>query len=173
MRREFAMTSSTDRVWEIVEKVGICMLTTRTSSGELQSRPVEARPSREEGYIYIVTDIRSAKESEIERDSHMGLTFIDQQTNAYLAIAARGAVTTNPAQIKRWWRTTDSVWWKGADDPNVCVVQAELTSGSLWDGPASKAIEIFEFVKAKITGAKPNLGENRKTDIQLGPRSRS
>ena len=164
------MTSSSDRVWDIIEKVGICMLTTRTSNGELQSRPVEARPSRDEGCIYVVTDLRSAKEHEIERDPHMGLTFVDQQTNAYLAISAHGAITTNPVQIKRWWRSTDSVWWKGPDDPNVCVLQAELSSASLWDGPSSKAVELFEFIKAKVTGAKPNLGENRKTDVALGPR---
>jgi general stress protein 26 len=165
------MTSSTDRAWEIIEKVGVCMLTTRTSKGEFRSRPVEARPCRDEGCIYVVTDIRSAKEYEIERDAHLGLTFTDQQSNAYLAIAAHGAITTNQAQIKHWWRSTDSVWWKGPDDPNVCVLQAELTSGSMWDGPSSKAVELFEFIKAKVTGEKPNLGENRKADVSFGPRS--
>jgi general stress protein 26 len=161
------MTSSAERAWDIIEKVGICMLTTRTSKGELRSRPVEARPSRDEGCIYVVTDIRSAKEFEIERDPHLGLTFTDQQSNAYLAIAAHGAVTTNRAQVKRWWRSTDSLWWKGPDDPNVCVLQAGLTSGSMWDGPSSKAVELFEFIKAKVTGAEPNLGENRKTDVSF------
>jgi general stress protein 26 len=161
------MTSPTDRAWEIIEKVGVCMLTTRTSKGELRSRPVEARPSRDESCLYVVTDIRSAKEYEIERDPHIGLTFTDQQTNAYLAIAALGAITTNRAQVKHWWRSTDSLWWKGPDDPNVCVLQVELTSGSMWDGPSSKAVELFEFIKAKLTGEMPNLGENRKTDIEV------
>jgi general stress protein 26 len=146
------------------------MLTTRTSKGEFRSRPVEARPCRDEGCIYVVTDVHSGKEYEIERDPHLGLTFTDQQSNAYLAIAAQGAVTTDRAQIKRWWRSTDSVWWKGPDDPNVCVLQAELKSGSLWDGPTSKAVELFEFIKAKITGAAPNLGEKRKANVSFGGR---
>ena len=42
------MTSSTDRVWEIIEKVGICMLTTHASDGEFHLRPVEARLCRDE-----------------------------------------------------------------------------------------------------------------------------
>jgi general stress protein 26 len=100
----------------------------------------------------------------------LGLTFTDRQSNAYLAIAAHGAITTNRAQVKRWWRSTDSVWWKGPDDPNVCVLQAELTSGSMWDGPSSKAVGFFEFIKAKVTGTKPNLGENRKADVSFGGR---
>jgi general stress protein 26 len=161
------MTSPTDRAWDIIEKAGICMLTTRTASGELRARPVEARPCREEGCLYVVTDRRSAKEFEIERNPQLGLTFTEHQANAYLALAAHGAITINPAEIKRWWRATDSVWWKGPDDPNVCVLQAELLSGSLWDGPSSKAVEIYEFIKAKVTGAKPNLGENRKSDLRF------
>jgi general stress protein 26 len=162
-----AMTSSSNRVWEIIEKVGVCMLTTSTSIGELNSRPVEARPNREEGCIYIVTDAQSVKEHEIERDPQLSLTFTHQQENAYLAISARGIVSSDPTTVKRYWKETDSVWWKGPNDPNVCVVRVELISASLWDGPSSKAAELFEFIKAKVTGAKPNLGENRKVDISL------
>jgi general stress protein 26 len=160
--------TSTDRAWEVIEKVGVCMLTTRASNGEFHSRPVEARLCRDEGCIYVVTDLRSAKDNEIGRDPHVGLTFVHQETNTYLAIAGHGVITMDRALVKRWWRSTDSMWWKGPDDPNVCVLRAELRSASIWNGPTSGAVEAFEFIKAKITGKKPNLGENRKTDIQLG-----
>jgi general stress protein 26 len=163
------MTSPNDRAWKIIEKVNIGMLTTSNASGNFHARPVEARLDREDGCIYIVTDLRSAKEHEIERDPRFGLTVVDQQTNAYLALNARATVITDPATIKKYWRVTDNMWWKGPDDPNVCVLRAELTSGALWDGPASKAVELFEFLKTTVTGEKPNLGENRKTDIQFGP----
>jgi hypothetical protein len=36
-----------------------------------------------------------------------------------------------------------------------------------WDGPASAAVAAFEFVKARITGAEPNLGENRKVTVKM------
>jgi hypothetical protein len=56
------MTSSTDCVWEVIEKVGVCMLTTKTSGGELKSRPVEARPARNEGCIYAGSDLIKIKQ---------------------------------------------------------------------------------------------------------------
>jgi hypothetical protein len=34
-----------DRVWDRIEKVGVCMLTTRAAGG-LRARPIEARPDR-------------------------------------------------------------------------------------------------------------------------------
>ncbi len=35
-----------DRVWEVIEKAGICMLTTAFAGG-LRARPMEARADRE------------------------------------------------------------------------------------------------------------------------------
>ena len=52
-----------DRVWEIIEKVGVCMLTTQFRGG-LRARPLEARPERDASLIWFVTDVRSGKEHE-------------------------------------------------------------------------------------------------------------
>ena len=39
-------------------------------------------------------------------------------------------------------------------------------TAELWDGPASEAIVAYEFAKARLTGAEPNLGENWQGDRQ-------
>ena len=41
------------------------MFTTRCANG-FRARPLEARPDRKDGLIWFVTDLHSAKESEIE-----------------------------------------------------------------------------------------------------------
>jgi Pyridoxamine 5'-phosphate oxidase like len=65
-----------DRVWEIIERVGVCMLTTRFAGG-LRARPLEARPNRDDGQIWFVTDLHSGKQREIESEDDVGLVFID------------------------------------------------------------------------------------------------
>ena len=65
-----------DRVWDIIEKVGVTMLTTQFSRG-LRARPLEARPERNAGLIWFVTDVRSGKEHEIEAEHDVCLVFID------------------------------------------------------------------------------------------------
>ena len=35
------------------------------------------------------------------------------------------------------------------------------------DGPASSAEAALEFAKARLTGTKPNLGENRKVTVDM------
>jgi hypothetical protein len=47
------------------------------------------------------------------------------------------------------------------------VLRITPLTAELWDGPASKAVAAFEFVKARLTGGKPNLGENRKVTVDL------
>jgi ribosomal protein L9 len=64
------------------------------------------------------------------------------------------------------WKPTDNMWWKGPDDPNVCVLRVRPLTRN-YGIPASKAVAAFEFVKAQLTGEKPNLGENRKTTVDM------
>ena len=155
-----------DRVWDIIERVGVCVLTTRFAGG-LRARPLEARPDRTAGIIWFVTDLHSAKEYEIESESDVGLAFIDAKANGYLSITARAEVRHDHAKATEIWKPTDSMWWKGPDDPNVCVLRVTPLTAELWDGPASKAVAAFEFVKAQLIGEKPNLGENRKVTVSM------
>ena len=157
----------TDRVWDIIEKVGVCMLTTQFDGG-LRARPLEARPDRDAGLIFFVTDIRSAKEEEIEAAPDVGLVFIDTSDKAYLSITGRASVMRDAAKTKAAWRKTDKVWWPGGpNDPDVCLLQIEPFTAELWDGPASAVVTAFEFAKARVTGEEPNLGENRKVTIKM------
>jgi general stress protein 26 len=155
-----------DRVWEIIEKVGIAMLTTAFDGG-LRARPLEARPERDAGVIWFVTDIRSGKEHEIEAEHDVGLVFLDAKDKAYLSITARAEVRRDHAKAAEIWKRTDNAWWNGPDDPNVCLLRVRPVTAELWDGPASAAVAAFEFAKARITGERPNLGENRKVTVKM------
>jgi general stress protein 26 len=162
---------SIERVWNIIEKVGVCVLVTRFAGG-LRARPLEARPDREAGLILFVTDIRSHKDDEIEAAHDVCLVFIDAGEKAYLSLTARAEVRRDHAKAAQIWKTTDDAWWLGPHDPNVCVLRVEPLTAELWDGPASKAVAIYEFAKARLTGEQPNLGENRKVTVKMADAKR-
>jgi general stress protein 26 len=160
------MDNYVSRVWDIIENVGVAMLTTQAAGG-LRARPVEARPDRAAGLIWFVTDLRSGKEHEIEAEHDVGLVFIDAKDKAYLSLTARAQVLRDHGKAAEIWKSTDRIWWSGPDDPNVCVLRVKPSTAELWDGPSSKAVAAFEFAKARLTGAKPNLGENRKVTVEM------
>src|SRR5262249_24445016 len=162
-----AERANIDRVWDIVEKVGVCMLTAHFAGG-LRVGPLEARADRRAGRIFFVTDIDSAKQDEIAAAPGVGLVFIDAGERAYLSITGRACVMRDVDKTRAVWRKTDEVWWPGGPaDSDVCLLRVEPLTAVLWDGPASAAIAAFEFIKASVTGNEPRLGENRHTTGEM------
>ena len=155
------------RVWDIIETARIGMLTTRFAGG-LRARPLEARVDRAAGIIWFVTDVRGAKDDEIDAAHDIGLVFISEDDLAYLSITGRASVIRDTAKAKEIWKKTDDIWLPGGpDDPNARVLRVEPITAELWDGPSSAAGAAFEFAKARLTGVKPDLGENRKVTVPM------
>jgi hypothetical protein len=59
------------------------------------------------------------------------------------------------------------MWWRGPGDPNICLLRVHPLIAELWDGPSSKTVAAFEFVKAQFTDETLNLGENRKVTVRM------
>jgi general stress protein 26 len=156
-----------DRVWDIIEKVGVGMLTTRFAGG-LRARPLEARPDRTAGIIWFLTDVRSGKDEEVMAAPDIGLVFIDAGDKAYLSITGRAEILRDTGRATAIWKSTDQVWWPGGpDDPTLRVLRIAPETAELWDGPSNSILAAFEFAKARLTGNKPNLGENRKISLPM------
>ena len=155
------------RAWDIIEKAPIGMLTTQFAGG-LRARPLEARADRDAGLIWFVTDVRGAKDDEINADQDIGLVFIDEDSRAYLSITGRASVTRDTAKAKEIWKKTDDTWLQGGPGgPNVRVLRVEPITAELWDGPSSTAGAAFEFAKARLTGEKHNFDEERKVTVPI------
>jgi general stress protein 26 len=157
-----------DRVWDIIEANSIGMLTTQFAGG-LRARPVDARPDRAAGAIYFVTDAHNDKDGEIAANPDVCFAVVVPKDNVYLSITGRATVTRDPATAREIWKKTDDVWWQGGpDDPNARVLRIGPVTAELWDGPSNSLVAAYEFAKARITGEKPLLGENRKKTVRMG-----
>lgn len=156
-----------DRIWDIVEKAGVCMMTTRFYGG-MRARPMEARPDREEGVIWFLTDQRGLKDDEIDAIPEVCLIFVYPKEKVYLSITGEAFVAHDPGHARALWNERQKVWWSGPDDPNIRVVRVEPERAEMWDGPANSAVAALEFAKARLTGERPQLGENRKVAVDMG-----
>ena len=139
--------NSISRVWDVIEKVRVGMLTTQFSGG-LRARPLEASVDRDIGIIWFVTDVHGAKDDEIGAAHDIGLVFIHEGDRAYLSITGRAFVTHDAAKAKDIWRKTDDAWFpEGPGDPNVRVLRIEPITAELWDGPSSTTVVAFKCAK--------------------------
>jgi Pyridoxamine 5'-phosphate oxidase like len=102
-----------DRIWAIIEKVGVCMLTTRFDVG-MRARPLEARPDRASNRLLFMTDAHSPKREEMVRWPEVCLTFIDTPKKPTSQSAAQRGLwtTTLSCVLSRGLRTT----WCGGQE---------------------------------------------------------
>jgi general stress protein 26 len=120
------------------------------------------------GVIWFLTDHRGLKDDEIDVTPEVCLIFFYPKEKVYLSITGEAFVAHDPDRARSLWNERQKVWWSGPDDPNLRVVRVEPEEAEMWDGPANAAVAAFEFKRARLTGEKPDLGENRKVAVDMG-----
>jgi len=150
----------TTQVWDLIDKIEICMLTTREGDA-LRARPMSAHPKREEGLLYFLTDVRRHKDDVIQASPYVGLAFADTGSHHYVSVTGRASVLNDRAKIKELWSTWAKAWWDGPDDPNLRVLRVDPIDAEYWDSPG-KVVSTIKMGVAALTGERPDMGDNRK-----------
>ena len=143
------MASDVDRVWELMERISVCMLTTHDGE-RIRSRPMAAFVRRNEEAIYFLTDARHHKDEEVRGNPNVGLAF-----------AGHAAVSRETGKIKDLWGVAAKAWWDSPDDPNIRLLRVTPNDAEFWDGPG-KIVGTIKMVAAAATNSRPDYGTNRK-----------
>jgi general stress protein 26 len=155
-----------DRVWEIMEDVAVCMVTTHAGN-RMRSRPMHAFPERDEGAIYFVTDTRGAKDDEIAAAPDVCLSFADIGDNTFLSITGRAEMVRDPAKAEELWSSEAQAWWpRGPQDPAVRVLRVAPEQAEYWDTRGNSIVVALKVMAARMTGRQPDLGENKKVQVR-------
>jgi general stress protein 26 len=77
--------SDTDRVWELMKKISICMLASWDGQ-ELQARPMAAYVRPDERAVFFLADARHHKENDMKTYSKVCLAFSDTGAQNYVSV---------------------------------------------------------------------------------------
>jgi general stress protein 26 len=150
----------TDRVWELMKKIGFAMLVTRDGE-KLRARPMSAYLDRDSNAVYFLTDARRHKDEEIARNPSVNLAFANASDQKYVSVTGTAIVSNDRAKIKQLFSTPAKAWWDSAEDPNIRVLKVTPDDAEFWDSPGS-VISYVTMAAAAMTGTRPDLGDNRK-----------
>ncbi len=160
------MSSDVDRMWEIIDEVSICMVTTH-AAGKLRARPMHAIPDRDAGCIWFITDSRGAKEEEIAAAPDVCLAFADPADNTYLSITGQAEMVGSQTKAEDLWSAEAQAWWpKGPSDPTIRVLRVVPDAGEYWDTRGSSMTVALKLAAARITGQGPQRGDDRKVRLR-------
>ncbi|GGE29409.1 general stress protein [Agaricicola taiwanensis] len=154
--------TDTARVWDIIEKIDIGMLTT-IAGGLLRARPMSSHIERDTNSIFFLTDASGSKDDELVQDPRACLSYSEPKTNTYLSVSGTAAVVRDTPKISALWdKDAEAFWPNGPEDPNIRLIRFQPQRAEFWDGPSSSLVAGLEMLTASATGERPDMGENRK-----------
>lgn len=158
--------SDADRVYDFIDDISICMLTTK-SGRALRARPMHAKVDRTSGAITFLTDARHHKDDEIAADPEVCLAFAKPNSQDYVSVSGKAEISNDRGAIEERFSEMAKVWFPdGPQDPNVRMLVVHPQQAEFWDGKANPIAVAFQMAKARMTDQRPDMGENRKVDME-------
>jgi general stress protein 26 len=155
-----------DKVWEMIKDMRIAQMVTQDEAGRLYARPMGAYQDKFHGELWFFTSKDSPKVAEIERNAHVLLCYANPEKNNYVSINGTARLVRDTAKQKELWHEFMRTWFpKGHDDPDIVLICVDVEEAEYWDSPSSTFVHAYGYVKAVLTGARPQGGENEKVSF--------
>jgi len=156
-------SEATDRVWELAEKINICMFVTWDGKRQ-RSRPLASNVERDNHAIFFLTDVNGLKDDQIEQFPVVTLAYADTSGYKLVSITGQAIVTNDRAKIKDLWTPDNKAFWDSENDPNIRLITVTPADAEVWDSPG-RIVSAVKMLAAAVTGAKVELGNNRKVAL--------
>jgi general stress protein 26 len=156
-------TGDVARAWELMERVGFCMLSTWTGD-RLRSRPMGAFARRPEGVIYFLTDVRAHKDDEIRQYPQVCRAYADASKQKYVSVSGSARISADRQKIKELWSTPAKAWWDSPEDPNIRLITVTPETAEYCDTPGN-ILSYVGMAFAAATGTRPSVGEQKRVAL--------
>ena len=159
-----AETDDRTKVSELLKKFRFAMFTTTDASGKLVSRPMTVQDREFDGDLWFFAAKDSNDVKEIAGDASVNVSFSSNDT--WLSLSGTAETVDDQAKIKELWNPYVEAWFPdGQDDPNVTLIRFSPDTAQYWDTPGGRVASVIAFVKSKVTGSTPDVGETGTTTL--------
>jgi len=157
-----------EKLRALIRDIDFCMLTTIDEEGDPHSRPMSSNGDIDpNGDLWFFTAASSLKVDEVTNSPKVNVSFADPENQRYVSVTGVARLVRDREKIDELWRPEFKIWFpKGKDDPEVALLCVSLEKGEYWDSPGSTIGYALSFVSSLITGKQPDLGENKKVELQ-------
>lgn len=136
---------------ELLKHFDAAMLVTARDR-QLRSRPMAIAESTDDGRLWFVTSVDSAKLDEITENPNVNVAM--QAHRKFLSISGTTRATRDPDKIDELWNDSLGIWFeKGREDPELILLEVVPTYAEYWDRSGFQAAKfMFEAAKSAVTG---------------------
>lgn len=154
------------KVLSLIRDIQVSMMATYAPDGFMHARPMVARTHEGDGDLWFFTSRSAHTISEIRADPRVLLTYAEPKDQHYVSITGRGSVVDDRGKAKELWSEPMRTWFpKGADDPDLILIKVDPDRAQYWDSPSWAVVYAYGYLKATLTGQRPNPGEEGKVSL--------
>lgn len=152
------------RVVGLMKDDRFCMLTSVGHEGRLHAHPMTPQEITDDGDLWFFIDATSHQAGNIEREKRVNVAFSDGST--WLSVAGHGTLLHDRAKIEELWNPMVEAWFpEGKDGANVRLLRVDADSAEYWDTPGGRVATGLAFVKSKLKGERPDVGESGTVEL--------
>ena len=160
-------TNPREKLYAMIDKVKIAMLTTVEKDGGLHTRPMANQESDEKGDLWFFLDKTSPLAETIKANPKVALGYSDPSGDNYVSVSGNGQLVQDRATIDEKWSEDVAAWFEGGkENPNVALLRINPDEGEFWDTSSSALATAVGYIKSKLgKGEGSDLVENKKVAL--------
>ena len=171
------MSSELQTFYDLVENIGVAMMTTRAADGHLRSRAMATQRRANGADLWFVTFDGAGKLVDLAGDPHVNVAFSRHDTHEWISVSGLATISHDRSKIHELYAPDWKIWFADdgdprhgtKDDPRMVLIGVQIHAAEFLEVNKPRPVVLFELVKGWMTGTEPELGEMHR----LGPRGRT
>ena len=152
------------KVAELAKDIRIAMLTTVDADGQMISRPMAVQETQFDGDFWFFAERDARKVDHIRREPAVNVTLSSGQS--WISVHGHARIVDDLSKAKELWNPAVEAWFpQGPEDGSVILIKVDGDGAEYWDTPGGRLATAISLVKAKVTGAPYDGGENAKVTL--------
>lgn len=145
--------------WRRLKAINAGMLGIR---GDLQFVPMSHQISDEDdNTLWFISARGTHLVNALEAGSQEAMHLVAEGSGKlYARIEGRLELSNDQGRLDELWNAVASTWFEGGrEDPDVRLLKLNITGGEVWTTTGGMGF-LYEIARAKVSGAKPDMGEH-------------
>lgn len=160
-----------EHLWSLIKDIRFAMFTARhPGNGHLHSRPMTTQNSKidEDSSLWFFMSRQSEPVADLLQETAVNVVYADPRSDSYVSVSGNAAVVNDLAKKQQLWSKMAEAWFpQGPSDPDLALVEVQITHANYWDVKESKIVQLFKMAKASLTGRPPtDLGEHAEVRMR-------
>jgi general stress protein 26 len=155
---------------ELLDDIGIAMMTTRSADGHLRSRAMANQKRASGADLWFVTSAGTDKLRDLSQDPHVNLSYYKDSSREWISVSGIASVSRDRRTIQELYEPDWKMWFTPqareddplagtVDDPQITLIGVTIHQAKFFAQDRATPLVLYEVALGWLTGTSPDFGE--------------